>query len=228
MSKKLAIILVLSAAFLAAFLLRPAPCSGPPPLCEIPAGSARLGSREPGGFPHHETNLPVFLIGTREITCGEFAQFRDEEPWKSAPPCAPAAKLSIADAAAYCDWLAKKISARVRLPTEDEWEYAARGGIRGTPYPWGWDPPARRANFGTHAAQRAGKFAANAFGLYDCSGNIAEWCAPASSSQKTAIARGGSFADTDPARLKVFRRVEFPADYRDADVGFRILVEKTK
>jgi formylglycine-generating enzyme required for sulfatase activity len=227
MSKRL--VILFSIIFLAsAALLLPARtnCADTPSLCEIPAGTARLGSRESGGFPQHETNFPAFLISAREITAGEFAQFRNEEPWKSSPPCQPATHVSPSDALAYCGWLDKKIHAHVRLPTEDEWEFAARGNIRGAPFPWGWDPPEGRANFDNHGARNVASYRANPFGLYDMAGNVSEWCAPKSPTATTAVARGGNFADRDTGRLKVFRREEFPGDYRDADVGFRIVVEK--
>ncbi len=226
MSKRLATILLLLAAVIAAISIARKRCDATPPLCEIPAGIARLGSREPGALPPHETNFLAFRIGEREITCGEFAKFRNEEPWRSAPPCRPAAHVSPDDALAYCGWLGRKIRARVRLPTEDEWEFAARGGIRGAPFPWGWDAPDGRANFGGRSAKSVGSFRANPFGLFDVAGNVAEWCQPASPTAATVIARGGSFADRDPGRINVFSRAEFSRTYRDADVGFRILVEK--
>lgn len=227
MSKRLVIIFSLAVVVPAALLLAPAACSGTtPPLSEIPAGTARLGSREPGGGARRQTALPAFLLGRREITCGEFARFRDREPWKSAPPDLPAAQVSLEDARAYCDWLSRKTASRVRLPTEDEWEYAARGGIRGAPYPWGWDLPGGRAHFNAARPRPVAGFRANPFGLHDCAGNLAEWCAPESPTSTAAVARGGSFADRDAGRLTVFRRVEFPVTYRDADVGFRILVER--
>ena len=229
MSKRVAIFLVFVAVFSTAFFLFPRrdTCDGVPSLREVPAGTARLGSRETGDhLPQHLTNIAAFRIGARETTAGEFAQFWNEEPRKSSPPCLPATHVSLDDARAYCEWLGKKISARVRLPTEDEWEYAARGGIRGAPFPWGWDPPQGRANFATASAKPGASLRPNPFGLFDCAGNVAEWCQPQTPTSAVAAARGGSFADRDPERVKVFRRVEFPRTYRDADVGFRIVVEK--
>jgi formylglycine-generating enzyme required for sulfatase activity len=226
MSKHLIIILGFAAAGATALVLSSRNhCDGTPPLCEVPGGTARLGSREPGGMPHHEACFTAFRMGAREITCGEFAQFRDEEPWRSAPPCHPATHISVDDALAYCSWLGRMIHARVRLPGEDEWEYAARGGIRGATFPWGWDAPGKRANFNARSVTPVAQFPANPFGLFDCAGNVAEWCSPPSPTSAVAIARGGSFADREEGRLNVFRRVEFPRNYRDADVGFRILVE---
>lgn len=166
-------------------------------------------------------------MGAREITCGEFARFRNAEPWRSAPPCLPATHVALDDAVAYCAWLGAKLGRRVRLPTADEWEFAARGGIRGAPFPWGWEEPAGRAHFNAAAARPVGgRRGVNPLGLCDCAGNVAEWCAPAMPAAPVSVASGGSFADRDPARLKVFHRVEFPRGYRDADVGFRILVER--
>ena len=216
--------LALIAAALLSATLRPQP-DATMPTAQIPAGTYRLGSREIGGLPPHEISLSTFLIGTREITTGEYAQFRNESSWRSKAPQMPATHLCIADARAYCAWLGAKLGKKVRLPTEDEWECAARGGIRGAPFPWGWDSPEGRAAYHADAPHPAASFAANGYGLFDCAGNVAEWCEPSSPTSAVAIARGGSYADRDDGRLKVFRRVEFPRDYRDADVGFRIVIE---
>ena len=132
----------------------------------------------------------------------------------------------MADAADYCRWLSEKSGETVRLPTEEEWEFAARGGIRRARYPWGWGSPDGRACYGARAVRRVASFQANPFGLYDMAGNVFEWCGPAVGEQ--APARGGSWAEKDPKFLRVFHRVLFPRDYRDADVGFRVVVEEKR
>ena len=141
------------------------------------------------------------------------------------------AEVTVAEARAFCAWHSRKSGRTVRLPTEAEWEAAARGGVDGAPFPWGWGgKPAELARFDAEGpARRGGRFAANGFGLYDMAGNLYEWCAPAPGLPEGACAaRGGSWAERDPERLKVEQRQLFPADYRGRDVGFRMLRERWK
>lgn len=192
------------------------------PWIRLEGGAATLGSREAGAAAlPYEARVGGFSIGRTEVTCGEFAEFRGE----SAPdPGRPVARVSYDDAVAYCEWLTKKLGRRVRLPTEAEWEFAARGGIRGARYPWGWGAPEGRACFGADGVRRVGSFDHNPYGLHDMAGNVAEWCVAEDGAIQAPV-RGGSWADRDAKFLRVFQRVMLPRDYRDADVGFRVVVE---
>ena len=237
-------------------------------LVRVPGGRVTIGSREAGpDAPPTEIDVAPFRIGRCEVTVAEYADYlnacgfagkpgtpqiggragRYRPGWRQG--LRPVAYVSIADAEAYCRWIGASTGLRVRLPTEAEWECAARGGIDGARYPWGWDEPAvageprGRAWFAARGPQKVGRFAANPYGLFDMAGNVFEWCegevqSPASNVQgqttldlgpgtlDQAPARGGSWAERDPKKLRVFERTMFPRGYKDADVGFRILVEE--
>jgi formylglycine-generating enzyme required for sulfatase activity len=215
-------------------------------LVTVPGGSVTLGSRE--GRPHERPRhvaVEGFQMGARELSVSEFAVYLDDQ-WEAGSPLHPqmawdgehirpqpgtadwpVAHVSLSEAQAYCRWLSRECGALVRLPTEDEWEHAARGGIRRARYPWGWGGAPGRACYRATSTRSCGTYAPNALGLYDVAGNVYEWCVGVEGATPvtTAYARGGSWAERDEQFLAVYRRVEFPADYRDADVGFRIVVE---
>ena len=190
----------------------------------VPGGLVHLGSRGEGGL--RVVALAPFRIGRCEVTVEEYAGFLVATGAGSGMRAGgrdrPMAGVSAADAAAYCRWLSERSGARVRLPTEDEWECAARGGLVGARFPWGWGTPQGKAQFRARGAARVGRFEPNGFGLYDAAGNVFEWCV---ATDGVAVARGGSWAETEDAALRVFRRVKLPEAYRGADVGFRVVVE---
>lgn len=218
-------------------------------LAYVPAGLFTMGSREggPGNLPR-EVAVERFQLGRYEVTAAEYAAYlNDAQPTNAVahPPIVlsdgeylvpwrqrnrPAAFVSFDDAAAYCVWLSERTGRKVRLPTEAEWECAARGGIRQARYPWGWGDAKGRACFDAEGPEPVGSFDPNAFGLYDMAGNVFEWCAsePGAEAGATAFVRGGSWAEKDPRLLRVYHRVELPREYRDADVGFRVLVEPSR
>ncbi len=214
-----------------------------PPLMPVPPGIARLGS--PEDIPSNPTRMVEFqgfLMSRHEVTVEEFTAFLNAariERFESCPHILyrngryevrwgqgqkPVCGVSYTTAQAYCAWLSNKLGAPVRLPTESEWEYAARGGITGARFPWGWGGPEGRACFDQKSACPVEQYAPNAFGLYDMAGNLFEWCM-AESEDAPAPARGGSWAERDPRFLRVHQRVHFPRTYQDADVGFRVLME---
>jgi len=214
----------------------------------IPSGRFVMGSREgqadarPG-----EARVTGFWMGAAELTAGAYARFLNDtgypvstatnvlklqgQRWEPRARYAPMpiTYVSYRDALAYCRWLSRREGVVARLPTEAEWEYAARGGIRKARYPWGWGTPRGRACFDADTVYPVRSFEPNPFGLYDMAGNVYEWCRAGgrTGAREEAPARGGSWAEKDPKLLRVFHRVWFPLDYRDADVGFRIVVEKT-
>lgn len=201
----------------------------------IPRHAAAAG--EAGGFDlgRRETSVGEFVVFLNAAAVGDFpetAQIARRGPGRYAVRrgmrTQAVAEVAAAEAEAYCRWRSREAGRSIRLPTGAEWEAAARGGVDGAPYPWGWGgDPRRLAQFDAAGPARSGgSFLANGFGLFDMAGNLFEWCAPDSrAAPGQREARGGSWAEHDPALLRVDRRQLFAADYRGRDVGFRTLRE---
>ncbi|MCE2400099.1 formylglycine-generating enzyme family protein [Candidatus Poribacteria bacterium] len=156
----------------------------------IPAGEFRMGSigAEADGDeqPLHRVYVDAFYIDKYEITVGEYKQFikktgHDAPDWDAIAKYSPTDEHPIAnvtwyDAVAYAEWAGK------RLPTEAEWEKAARGGLVGKKYSWGdTTPNGTQANLngtedGYEFTAPVGSFPANGYGLHDMAGNVQEWC----------------------------------------------------
>ena len=136
----------------------------------------------------------------------------------------PVINVSWTDAEAYTRWLGPGW----RLPSEAEWEYAARGG-REASYPWGDKPPKGRANcrdcggeFGGKSTAPVGSYPATGFGagLYDMAGNVWEWVADGTNSGSRVV-RGGSWGSYPKLLRAAFRNGLAPDD-RDVGIGFRV------
>ena len=200
--------------------------------------------------PRHETRAGEaggFELGRFEVTVAEFAEFLNATGGGDFPQTAQiergaggdwrvrrgagrqaVSEVTPAEAEAYARWRTRETGWTMRLPTEAEWEVAARGGVDGAPYPWGWGGrPSELAQFDEEGpASRCGGFLANGFGLHDMAGNVYEWCARGPGLPEGFwAARGGSWAERDPARLDVTHRQLFEAGYRGRDVGFRMVRE---
>src|SRR5437763_32280 len=187
-------------------------CPGCPEMVPIPAGHFTMGARaaEPGHNaaerPAHAVTVRTpFAIGKFDVTRAQFAKFAEATSYKPNEKCDwrsprvhgqpmnqsdadPVVCVSWRDATAYAAWLSQKTGKTYRLPSEAEWEYAARAGSN-TARPWG-DAIARdNANYGAAVCcaavaegkdrwlhtSPAGAFPPNAFGLYDMLGNIWQW-----------------------------------------------------
>jgi formylglycine-generating enzyme required for sulfatase activity len=156
----------------------------------------------------------------------------------------PVTLVTHADAVAYCVWLGTRLGRAVRLPSEAEWERAARGGVDGRRYPWGDEIDPSRSNFlpdsglkRMRGTRPVGTFPANGFGLFDVTGNVWEWVAdwyapdyrtlgdtnpagPVSGTMR--LLRGGSWVTHDPSQLRCAYRHKVPPDTYAYSVGFRV------
>ena len=168
----------------------------------------------------------------------------------STPPAGcgshPAVLVRYEDALAYCRWFSDELQRLVRLPTEAEWEKAARGGMEGRRYPWGDDIDPSRCNFLTDRSVKrqrgtrpTGTYSPNPFGLCDVAGNVWEWVSdwyapdyytvgdvrdpqgPRSGAMR--IVRGGSWVNDDVDMLRVAYRHKVPPDTYAYSLGFRIV-----
>ena len=179
----------------------------------IPAGTFQMGSADEDARdneqPVHTVHLDAFYMDTYEVTNAQFKAFVDANPhwqkdriedrfhdrdylgdylggWSGNNYLSGKANHPVTDvnwyaAMAYAEWAGK------RLPTEAEWEYAARGGLAGKIYAWGdtisaaygnyysESVPTKSSNFG-RGTTVVGQYAANGYGLYDMTGNVWEWC----------------------------------------------------
>ncbi len=144
------------------------------------------------------------------------------------------------DAVAYCEWLSALTHKHYRLPTEAEWERAARGDAEQKLYPWGDAPLESLENYASRwktAPERVGRAEKNAYGLFDIGANVHEWCSdwfdadyyrvsPDRNPQgppegKRKSSRGGSWRH----QTKVSRcaaRSSIPPEFQYADYGFRV------
>jgi sulfatase modifying factor 1 len=150
------------------------------------------------------------------------------------------------DAVAYCAWLSGAVGQTVRLPTEAEWEKAARGGLEGRRYPWGDRLDRNLANFlvdpslkNTHGTTRCNSYPPNGYGLFDMAGNVWEWVhdwhgpayyaaspyeSPLGPPEGTLrVLRGGSWVSADVRMLSCSHRHKVPPDTYSYGVGFRIV-----
>jgi formylglycine-generating enzyme required for sulfatase activity len=215
-------------------------------LVEVAAGWFWMGWSEghPGERPRHRVWIDTFEIGRSPVTNREYACFlaataAPPPPWWSDPrfadPHQPVVGVNWFEAVRYCEWLSTADGTPHRLPTEAEWEKAARGGLDGARYPWGGERPdvARVDRPPLVTATPA-----NPLGLYGLSGVCHEWCLDwegeayyAASTERNPtgpphgsrrVSRGGAWRHQD-MWSPVAHRSSLPPELRYSDYGLRVV-----
>ncbi len=215
-----------------------------PKMVRIPAGSFRMGDIQGGGSsdekPVHRVSVGKFAMGMYEVTFAEYDKFADATG-KSKPDDRgwgrgnrPVINVSSNEAAAYAKWLSNQTGKNYRLPTEAEWEYAARAGTE-TKYWWGNNFDKSKENLRSifDKTSPVGNYAANKFNLYDILGNVLEWTCSEydkkyNGKEKQCVInasrlsiRGGSW-DRDAWVVRSANRFRGTPTGRDFGVGFRV------
>jgi formylglycine-generating enzyme required for sulfatase activity len=223
-----------------------------PLMARVPKGCFRMGDIQGDGDsdeqPVHQVCVDGFAIGVHEVTFSDYDRFAAATN-RAQPTDAgwgrgdrPVINVSWHDANAYAEWLSAQTGEEYRLPTEAEWEYAARAGSE-TRYWWGKEIGRNRANcdgcgsrWDNKQTAPVGSFAANPFGLYDTAGNVWEWTCSEYSERyegkeqvcvgkdaaSRPVLRGGSWGN-DPAWVRSAGRFRGDPGDRYRDLGFRLV-----
>lgn len=227
-----------------------------PPLLALRGGSYTRGDQQGDGDederPVDVVTLAPFAIGVYEVTFEEYDRFcadtgharPDDQGWGRGSR--PVVNVSWEDANSYAAWLSHRTGQRYRLPTDAEWEYAARGGTRSR-FWWGDEPLPRRANcadcgslWDSEKSAPVGRFPPNSFGLHDTAGNVFEWVAdcwrddfrlPDGGDTRVGdgkcgkrVIRGGAWSFPVREVRSANRWRDFPTRSSD-DTGFRLVRE---
>lgn len=223
-----------------------------PELISVPGGCFWMGddAGRPEERPRHLVELASFSVARLVVTNAEYARFlvaTDSEPppfWRApafSAPGQPVVGVCWNDARRYCDWLRAQTGYPYRLPTEAEWERAARGGQEGADYAWGDELPTLAgvslATIEQRAPLVAGTSPPNGYGVCDAGFNVHEWCldwydagyyahsprvnptGPTSGRRRSS--RGGAWRH----QIKVSRcaaRSSLVPSFRYSDYGFRV------
>src|SRR5262249_43501464 len=223
-----------------------------PDLADLPGGAFKMG-RDDGlqtEAPAHQVTVNGFAIDKTEVTNFEYAQFVKQtshappSQWGGVrPPAgderAAVSNVSYNDAVAFAEWRSKRDHVTYRLPTEEEWEYAARNGDKNNLYPWGdtWQQGnAVTQEAGAVKAEEVGKHpqGADAWGVQDLMGNVWEWTSSKASlypgstlklpdaQQGWIVIRGGGYGSQSNL-VSGTMRDWFAPDYKSPLLGFRLV-----
>jgi formylglycine-generating enzyme required for sulfatase activity len=226
-------------------------CDDCPEMVVIPEGKFLMGSKDDpfaefvpskDEMPQHEVKIRSFSIGKFEITQGQWYSVMGTTPSGLLGRELPVSAVSWEDTQEFVKKLSAKTGNSYRLPSEAEWEYAARAGNQ-TVFPFG-DSLKVSVDFGwseinsNRRPQKVGLKQPNKFGIYDMQGNVMEWTqdcwnpnyidaptdgAPWITGQCiTRVARGGSWAGTDEM-MRSARRYSYPINIRYEQQGFRVV-----
>jgi len=222
-----------------------------PDLVSIPPGWFWMGSEngQDNERPPHRVWVDEFYLAARQVTNREYSAFVRATGIEAPPLCEdphfshldqPVVAVSWFEAVNYCKWLNGRTGRNYRLPTEAEWERAARGGRDNNLYPWGDETPQSRTRYHERwlgGPEPVARYPPNAFGLFDICENVHEWCndwyqanyyanspdenpqGPGNGDRRTS--RGGSWRH----HVKIARcaaRSSLPPQFKYADYGFRI------
>ena len=234
------------------------PADTKPEMVQIPGGTFKMG-REGGGDiekPEHAETVDNFSVSKNEITNGQFYEFLASSGYKPASADkflshwennrpikgeenSPVRWVSMDDVLAFIAWRTTKDGVTYRLPSEKEWEYAARNGSKGDLYPWGDNFKSECAvvDQGSNDPKPVATASCpNSWGVYDLIGNVMEWTAsepwayPGSpftiqgGGEKRLMIRGGSamYKSTGREAITSTYRIDTPASTRHAALGFRL------
>jgi formylglycine-generating enzyme required for sulfatase activity len=206
-----------------------------PEMVEIPASNFLFGN--PKATTNTRKYLSTYWISRYEITNQQYKSYIEDNPNVTEPsvwddknfnlPQQPVVYVSWFEAANYCLWLSKKTGYSFSLPTEEQWEKAARA-LTNSVYPWGDSSPTqKKANFNNQhgypnivSGYSIGR--SRSFGIYNMAGNVAEWCT--NSKSDAIFVKGGSFRDSAHF-LKIHVHNEQKPDGLPW-VGFRVVRSK--
>ena len=207
----------------------------------VRGGDLEVGGDEPNAQPTFEAEVGPFYVSKAPLTNLQYEVFRPDHVRAAHGPGDddPAVGISHHDAQAYCDWYSERTGKAFRLPTEVEWEHAAKAELEGERW---FDGERDADRFVWHAGNSDGRLhpiegkRANPFGLYEILGTVWEWTSSvyglypivagdgrdARGQVESRVLRGGSFRTSLDELTCSLRRGEAP-DARLDDVGFRIV-----
>lgn len=219
-----------------------------PEMISVKGGTFIMGNKDFADAKPHSVTVSGFKIGKFEITVGEYKKYcKDtntklpEQPNWGWDDQNPIVNVTYKDAVAYCNWLGEKYGGDWRLPTEAQWEFAARGGTKSNNFKYSGSDDLDEAGWyednSAEKTQDVGRKKPNELGIYDMSGNADEWCkdwyGPYNDTSQTnpkgaefgesRLLRGGSWFDNSKYCHIAFRFHKDPT-YTYKTKGFRVVL----